>query len=103
MLKDPKIGVIVLNFRTPEITIVCLKTLAQESASCPSMRVVLVDNASQDESVSKIQSAISENQWDSSWLEFRLLEKNLGFAGGNNAIIISPTADLKMVVPGINM
>ena len=87
MLEDAKIAVIVLNFRTPEITIACLKTLAQESAACPSMRVVLVDNASEDDSVSKIQSAISENQWDLTWLEFRPLEKNLGFAGGNNAIM----------------
>ena len=79
--------VIILNFRTPDITIDCLRTLAPEALQNPGMRVILVDNASGDNSVEKIESAIKQNGWDSGWLEFRPLQINLGFAGGNNLIL----------------
>jgi GT2 family glycosyltransferase len=79
--------VIILNFRTPDITIDCLRTLAPEAAQNPLMKVVLIDNNSGDDSVPKIRAAIEENGWSSGWLEFRPLEKNLGFAGGNNLIL----------------
>jgi hypothetical protein len=52
------------------------------------MRVVLVDNASGDDSVPKIREAMRANGWDGApWLDFRPFEKNLGFAGGNNAVL----------------
>ena len=51
------------------------------------MTVVLLDNASGDDSVPRIEAAIRENRWDLGWLEFRPMEKNLGFAGGNNLIL----------------
>ena len=80
------LAAVILNFRTPEITIDCLRTLAPEAASDPGLRVILVDNASGDDSVPTIQRAIEENGWTGGWLDFRPFEKNLGFAGGNNAI-----------------
>ena len=79
--------IIVLNFRTPDITIDCLRTLAPEAAINPGMRVILVDNASGDDSIATIKAAIAQNGWDAPWLDFRPLEKNLGFAGGNNLIL----------------
>jgi len=79
--------VIVLNFRTPDITIDCLRTLAPEAKHNPGMKVILVDNASGDNSVEKIETAIKQNGWDSGWLEFRPLQINLGFAGGNNLVL----------------
>ena len=87
MVPACSLAVVVLNFRTPEITIDCLKTLAPEAAGDAGLRVVLVDNASGDDSVPRIRAAIAENGWDSGWLDFRAFEKNLGFAGGNNAIL----------------
>jgi GT2 family glycosyltransferase len=80
------LGVIILNYRAPEITIECLKTLASEALENPEMRCFLVDNASGDDSVSKIQAAIQEHGW-SEWIDFRPLDSNLGFAGGNNLIM----------------
>jgi len=87
MQHSPRLTVIVLNFRTPDVTIDCLKTLAPEAAANPGMKVVLLDNASGDDSVPRIEAAIRENRWDSGWLEFRAMDKNLGFAGGNNLIL----------------
>ena len=81
------LAVVVLNFRTPDITIDCLRTLAPEAARNPDMRVILLDNASGDDSVPKLTEAIAQNGWNASWLEFRPLGVNLGFAGGNNLIL----------------
>ncbi|MEI8310778.1 MAG: glycosyltransferase family 2 protein [Verrucomicrobiota bacterium] len=87
MPPSPRLTVIVLNFRTPDVTIDCLKTLAPEALANPGMKVVLLDNASGDDSVPRIEAAIRENGWTGDWLEFRPLDKNLGFAGGNNRIL----------------
>lgn len=85
---DPApLTVIVLNFRTPDLTIDCLGTLAAEFDQWDGFRVVLIDNASGDDSVGKIRSAITANPGWNRWLEFRELEKNLGFAGGNNVVM----------------
>jgi GT2 family glycosyltransferase len=75
--------VVIINYRTPALTIDCLKTLAPEVASVPGARCVLVDNASGDDSVPRIRNAIEENGW-SSWLTFVASDENRGFAGGNN-------------------
>lgn len=93
MLPSPRLTVIVLNFRTPDVTIDCLKTLAPEAAANPGMKVVLLDNASGDDSVPRIEAAIRENSWTNAWLEFRPLEKNLGFAGGNNLVLHEQMAE----------
>lgn len=74
---------VILNFRTPEVTIDCLRTLAAEQSGGADFRVVLIDNASGDESVPRIREAIAAGGWEG-WLDFRPLDKNLGFAGGNN-------------------
>ena len=87
MHSNPRVAVIILNFRTPEITIDCLKTIASEAEANPGMSVTVLDNASGDESVAKISAAILAHGWSNGWLEFRPLDKNLGFAGGNNLIM----------------
>jgi len=87
MRATPRVAVVVLNFRTPDVTIDCLRTLAAEREGNPGLRVILLDNASGDDSVPRLEGAIRENGWGGSWLEFRPLEKNLGFAGGNNLIL----------------
>ena len=78
--------VIVLNYKTPAVTLDCLRTLADEFARFPEFHVTLVDNASGDDSVARIQAGIAAADWGD-WLEFRPLTANLGFAGGNNLIM----------------
>jgi N-acetylglucosaminyl-diphospho-decaprenol L-rhamnosyltransferase len=73
----------ILNYRTPGLTIDCLRSLAFERVSCPSFDVILIDNASGDDSVPRIREAIDAEGW-ASWVRFLPLDKNLGFAGGNN-------------------
>lgn len=86
MSSPPPLLIVVLNFRTAAITIDCLHTLAAEYKDHPEFHVALIDNASGDDSVPKIRAAIAENGW-AEWITFEALDKNLGFAGGNNYVL----------------
>jgi GT2 family glycosyltransferase len=78
-----KLLVVIVNYRTADLTIDCLKSLAPELPTVPgTVRVVITDNASGDGSVEKIQAAIASHNWQ--WATLLPLPKNGGFAWGNN-------------------
>lgn len=82
-----KLLVAIVNYRTPDLTVACLHSLAAEVATVPGVtRVVVADNDSQDESVVKIQQAITKNNWE--WASVLPLATNGGFAYGNNRAIV---------------
>jgi N-acetylglucosaminyl-diphospho-decaprenol L-rhamnosyltransferase len=78
-----KLLIIIINYRTPQLTIDCLASLAPQINDVPDSHVVVVDNASGDDSVTSIFQAIRKNQWEA-WATLQVADKNLGFAGGNN-------------------
>ena len=78
--------VVIVNYRTPGLTIDCLRSVESEVQSLPGTRVVVTDNASGDNSVEKIKAAIESEGWGD-WVSFQPLERNGGFAYGNNAAI----------------
>jgi GT2 family glycosyltransferase len=78
--------VVIVNYKTPGLTIDCLRSLEKEVRDLPGTRVVVTDNASGDDSVEKIGDAIHIENWGN-WVEFKPLERNGGFAYGNNAAI----------------
>lgn len=78
--------VVIVNYRTAGLTIDCLHSLVSEVQSLPGTRVVVTDNASGDDSPTKIQTAIDTEGWGD-WVSFQPLECNGGFAYGNNAAI----------------
>lgn len=75
--------VIVLNYRTPDLTIDCLRSLSKEIPTIDGARVVVVDNASGDGSDDRIQQAITAEEWGG-WVRLVRSERNGGFAAGNN-------------------
>jgi hypothetical protein len=82
-----KLLVVIVNYRTPDLTVECLQSLASEIATIPgTVRVVVTDNDSQDESVVKIHQAIETNKWE--WATLLPLATNGGFAYGNNRGIL---------------
>jgi hypothetical protein len=83
---DNLLLVIIVNYRTPDLTINCLRSLTTEIKSVPGMKVTVIDNASGDDSVAKIQNAINSHNWQS-WVEFIASEYNGGFSFGNNLAI----------------
>ena len=78
--------VAIVNYRTAELTINCLRSLASEVQTLPGMQVVVVDNASNDGSVEKIAQAIQSEGWVE-WATLHPSAINGGFSYGNNTAI----------------
>jgi len=76
-----KIAVVIVNYRTAGLVADCLLSLASE----PGLHVIVVDNASGDDSIHVLSEAIQTNGWH--WVTLKPLEYNRGFSAGNNAAI----------------
>lgn len=75
-MKSPLLCIVVLNWNGAGDTIECLHSLSGELS--PSCMVLVVDNGSTDDSLSRIRAAFPDT-------ELLSLPLNLGYAGGNNA------------------
>ncbi|MDP2788003.1 MAG: glycosyltransferase family 2 protein [Pseudomonadota bacterium] len=75
--------IVIVNYRTADLAVDCLRSLAPQIGDLGGGRVVVVDNASGDGSVEKLSAAIAREGW-SGWAEVMPLERNGGFAFGNN-------------------
>ena len=78
--------IVIVNYRTASLTIDCLRSLVDEIPKVGDARVVVVDNASGDDSPGRIAQAIATGGW-SAWAEVLPAERNGGFSYGNNAAI----------------
>ena len=81
-----RVAVVVVNYDTAGLALACLGSLAAERAAGERFRAVAVDNASPDGSARVLREAIAANGW-SEWAELLSLERNVGFAAGNNAAL----------------
>jgi GT2 family glycosyltransferase len=80
------VRIVIVNYRTPALVIDCLRSLEAEVRAEGDCQVVVVENASGDGSAEKIGEAIRAEGWDG-WAVVLPVERNLGFAGGNNAAL----------------
>src|SRR5262245_33535611 len=78
--------VVIVNYRSGPLVVDCLETLEAEVRAVPGLRVVVVDNASGDESPAIIGRVIVERGW-SAWAQLNRSPINGGFAFGNNRAI----------------
>ena len=83
---DPGLLIVILNYRTADLTIACLRSLAAQVVSVPGVEVVVTDNASGDGSAERISAAIRDEGM-SNWARCDALPLNGGYAYGNNAPI----------------
>lgn len=74
----PRVVIIVLNWNGGDDTLACLESLA--GISYPNHAVLLADNGSRDDSVTRVQARFPQ-------VEILLNGANLGYAGGNNRAI----------------
>lgn len=82
----PLVVVIIVNYRSSQLTIDCLKSLEAEQRSTANLLAIVVDNHSEDGSVEKLQQAILEKDWQS-WITVIPSDHNGGYAYGNNLAI----------------
>lgn len=75
--------IVIVNYRTPGLTIDCLRSLEPQVAAAPGTQVVITDNLSPDDSLQQIGAGIADNSWGS-WASLMPLARNGGFAYGNN-------------------
>jgi N-acetylglucosaminyl-diphospho-decaprenol L-rhamnosyltransferase len=81
-----KLLVVIVNFRVAHLAIDCLRSMAEEIGRVPETHVAVCENGTGDDSKARIQTAIDENGW-ATWCTLTALDVNLGFTGGNNAVL----------------
>lgn len=81
-----KLLVVIVNYRITDLTIDCLRSVAAEITSVPGTKVAVCENGTGGDAAQRIQDAITQNGWDA-WCTLTVLERNLGFTGGNNVIL----------------
>lgn len=85
-LEPIRISIVIVNYKTPQMTINCLESIHKNFSKRFSISVYVADNKSGDGSVTLIRRQIEKKKW-SSWVSILQLEKNGGFAYGNNQVI----------------
>jgi N-acetylglucosaminyl-diphospho-decaprenol L-rhamnosyltransferase len=70
------LGIVVVSWNVRELLAACLESVLQNTGHAP--RIVVVDNASTDGSAELVRERFPQ-------VELIVSERNLGFAGGNNA------------------
>jgi len=81
-----KLLVVILNYRVTDLTIDCLRSLAQEVPRIPGAKVAVCENGTGGDAEQRLREAIAVNGWES-WVELTAITPNRGFTGGNNIII----------------
>lgn len=78
--------IVIVNYRTGDLTVDCLASLAADGCASQGARVIVVDNCSADGSAERIEDAIASRGW-AEWASVLRQTFNGGFSAGNNAAI----------------
>ena len=73
----PSVCVVILNYNGRQITLNCVESVLK--LDYPNFSVIVVDNASADDSVARFKEAFTDPR-----IEILVNDKNEGYAGGNN-------------------
>ena len=76
--------IVIVNYRTADLVVNCLRSLVSQIDDLSGGRVLVVDNASGDGSAARLASTINREGWQE-WASVLPLDRNGGFAFGNNA------------------
>lgn len=75
-----KVGIVILNYLVYQDTIAFVKTIKQQHQEDVAVKIVIVDNGSNNESAEVLRKEYKAD----AQVSVVVAEKNLGFAGGNN-------------------
>ena len=90
----PKISVVVLTYNNWDLTDRCLESVLKVSDYPGDIELIVVDNASQDETASRLTDWTARE----SRMKVILNSENLGFAAGNNVGIQSASGDFVVLL-----
>lgn len=85
-MSQTRILVVIVNYRVTGLTLDCLHSVAPEIAKTPGLKVAVCDNGTSAEDAARIAAEIENNNWQD-WCTLTAIMPNLGFTGGNNAIL----------------
>ncbi len=88
-MADLELLVVIINYKTKQMTIDCLKTVLPQLEA--KHEIVVIDNSSKDGSAEAVQEWIAQNQ-HSNKISMIHASSNSGFSGGNNQGIALKTA-----------
>lgn len=83
MVNSPKLAIVIVNYRTPDLVELCLASLMAERSLFGAFEVVVVDGGSGDGSDSKIADTIERLNL-AEWVTLLPLDFNGGFGWANN-------------------
>lgn len=81
-----RLWVVIVNYQTASLTLDGLVSLVAEYQRGLEMRVVVVDNASGDDSLAVLQQGLTLLQ-NPDWIQVEAMPRNGGFAYGNNVVL----------------
>ena len=81
-----RLWVVIVNYQTASLTLDGLASLVTEHQRGLEMRVVVVDNASGDDSLAVLQQGLTALQ-NPDWIQVEAMPRNGGFAYGNNVVL----------------
>lgn len=81
------VATVIVNYRTSDLAIECLRALAGQRDETPGLKAIIVDNRSDDGSSEKLAEAVADTVF-AHWVEFAPLALNGGFGWGNNQAIL---------------
>lgn len=81
-----RLWVVIVNYQTASLTLDGLASLVAEYQCGLEMRVVVVDNASGDDSLAILQQGLTALQ-NPDWIQVEAMPRNGGFAYGNNVVL----------------
>jgi hypothetical protein len=85
--QETRIAAVIVNYRTPELTMRCLAALKDELPAVPDLRAVVVDGGSADGSQAKLAEDVAQARYRE-WVSFLPLDINGGFGWANNQAIL---------------
>ena len=91
-----ELAIVVLNYKTPDLVVDCLRSLADQ-IDPESHEVVVVDNCSGDDSADRIDASIVEHGWGE-WARVVRSPINGGFAAGNNVGIQATNTKVRILM-----
>lgn len=99
-LKDRKdLSIVVVNFKTPELTLACLRSLREFAPSCRH-EIILVDNGSEDDIRERVEEEFPEIKFIETGLNVGFSRaNNLAIHNSNGEFVVLFNSDARLIAP----